>query len=181
MTTILRLSPADLLTYRDPLAALLCDAVNNGASVSFQPPLEHATAAAFWDSQREAVTAGRTLAFAALDAAGQVAGCVLLVLAWQPNAPHRAEIQKMLVHSSARRQGIATRLMRAAEDAARESGRWLIFLDTDHGSDAEPLYRSLGYHYAGGIPAFSRNHHGIFTDNAIYYKRLDTEPNGDHA
>jgi GNAT superfamily N-acetyltransferase len=177
MPTITRLSPETLLSVRDQLADLLCDAVNNGASVSFQPPLAPDAAAAFWDGLHAPVAAGKTLAFVALNDSDQVVGCVLLALAWQPNAPHRAEIQKLLVHTSARRQGIASQLMRAAEAAAREAGRWLIYLDTERDS-AEVLYEKLGYTRAGVLPQAALNFHGEYADGVMFFKRLDLNETG---
>jgi GNAT superfamily N-acetyltransferase len=47
-----------------------------------------------------------------------------------PNASHRAEVQKLLVLRSWRRQGIGLALMTAIEQAARQTGRSLLVLDT---------------------------------------------------
>ena len=52
-----------------------------------------------------------------------------MTFAHQPNAWHRAEITKMLVLSSARRQGLGRRLLATVEQAACEAGRTLLMLD----------------------------------------------------
>ena len=72
----------------------------------------------------------------------RVVGSTLLIRSRNPNSPHRAEIGKVLVHSSARRRGIATALMAAAEERARADGRWMLMLDTVTGSAADAFYRS---------------------------------------
>jgi GNAT superfamily N-acetyltransferase len=85
----------------------------------------------------------------------RVVGSVLLIRARQPNAPHRAEVAKVIVHSNARRRGIGRLLMSAAETLARTENRWLLILDTVPGSDADALYRALGWREAGTIPNFA--------------------------
>ena len=47
--------------------------------------------------------------------------------------------------SRARRRGIGSVLLRAAEAETRALGRTLLFLDTEAGSAAETLYHGLGY------------------------------------
>jgi GNAT superfamily N-acetyltransferase len=136
------------------LAALLVDAVEDGASVSMMPGLTVDEARAWWAARTADVADGTTSPFVALDG-DRVVGSVLLIRARQPNAPHRAEIAKVIVHTSARRQGLARRLMTAAEAMARSEGRWLLILDTVPGSDADALYRALGWHAAGTIPNFA--------------------------
>ena len=49
-------------------------------------------------------------------------GTVMLELVSSPNQPHRAEVQKLLVHPSARRRGLARALMLRAEQEARQGG-----------------------------------------------------------
>eukprot|EP01035_Chromulina_nebulosa_P003578 gene3578-4881_t len=55
-----------------------------------------------------------------------VLGAAQLQLIGKPNQPHRAEIAKVLVHSSARRRGLGAALMQAAETAARQAKRDLL-------------------------------------------------------
>src|SRR3712207_3844192 len=80
---------------------------------------------------------------------GRLIGTVVVMFAAQPNAPHRAEIGKMLVHSAARRRGLGARLLAAAEAAAREAGRTLLVLDTHSGSAGDRLYRRCGWTAVG--------------------------------
>ena len=89
------------------------------------------------------------------DAKGVIVGTTQLVLDQPENQPHRADLAKMLVHRSARRQGLAERLLRAAEDTARECGKTLLVLDTVTGGDAERLYTRLGWQRVGSIPDYA--------------------------
>ena len=84
-----------------------------------------------------------------------IVGTTQLVLDQPENQPHRADLAKMLVHRSARRQGLAERLLRAAEDTARECGKTLLVLDTVTGGDAERLYTRLGWQRVGSIPDYA--------------------------
>jgi ribosomal protein S18 acetylase RimI-like enzyme len=86
---------------------------------------------------------------------------------------HRAEAQKLLVHSAARRRGIGQALLGAIERAAMDSGRTLLTLDTEQGSDAERLYRRLGYIEAGVIPRYAATTAGALIATVIFYKELD--------
>jgi acetyltransferase len=62
--------------------------------------------------------------------------------------------------------------MRRAEDYAMRMDRWMLSLMTRRGSDAEALYRKLGWSLAGVIPDDSVTPHGRLCDAAIYIKRL---------
>ena len=88
------------------------------------------------------------------DAKGVIVDTTQLVLDQPENQPQRADLAKMLVHRSARRQGLAERLLRAAEDAARARGKTLLVLDTASG-DAERLYERLGWTRVGVVPGFA--------------------------
>ena len=155
---------------RDGLAAVLVDAVEGGASVSFMAPFSRDEAVAFWRGVEAEVAAGRTALFAAIEA-GRVLGTVQLKLAMPPNQPHRAEIAKMLVLRSARPRGNGRALMPAAEAEARRRGKTLIVLDT--ASDAaERLYEGIGYVRVGAIPDYALFPDGRPCATTIYYKRI---------
>ena len=101
-TTIRRLDAARSARRVGAQADLLLDSVASGASVNFMAGLGHDAAMAFWRARLPDITAGSTHLFAA-EAEGRLLGVVLLFIAQQPNAPHRADIGKMPVHSAARR------------------------------------------------------------------------------
>jgi len=153
------------------LADILIDCVAGGASVSFMHPLAHDRASDFWRGLHPDVAGGGRLLFVANDARGLI-GTVQVVFARSENQPHRADVAKMLVHRRARGRGVATALMRAAEDAARAAGKTLLVLDTATGSDAERLYARLGWAFAGVVPDYALWPQGGFCDSSFYYRKL---------
>ena len=170
--TIQRFGANDIRAHQAEFVDLLRDVVDHGASVNFLAPLDPAEAAAFWEKVADWVAAGERILIAALDG-DRVVGSAQLVLAQQANGQHRAEVQKVFVHSRARRQGIATKLMYAIEDEARAAGRSLLVLDTERGSAGEQLYERVGYTRVGVIPGFALNHDGSqLIDTVLFYKQL---------
>ena len=154
-----------------PLRALLLDAVAHGASVGFLLPLAEAQADAYWRAVTEALEEGsRILLVGWRDHV--LVGTVQLDLCMKPNGRNRAEVQKLLVHSGARRGGVASRLMQAAEQQALALDRGLLFLDTEAGSDAESLYARLGYTRVGELPEYCATPGGAWRATAIWYKTL---------
>lgn len=85
---------------------------------------------------------------------------------------HRADVAKMLVHREARRQGVAGRLMAAADDAAREAGKSVLVLDTVTGGDAERLYERAGWQRVGVIPNYALMPDGEFCSTTFFHKQL---------
>jgi ribosomal protein S18 acetylase RimI-like enzyme len=136
------------------LAELLVDVVEAGASVNFMLPFGHDDALRFWRSVLDRVETGEIRLLAAFRDSS-LDGTVQLQLAQQPNQPHRADVAKLLVHTRARRLGVARRLMLALEETARRHGRTLLTLDTLAGTPAERLYLSLGYTVIGRIPGYA--------------------------
>lgn len=153
------------------LATILAACVDNGASVSFLPPLAIETARAFWSRMAKDVAAGTRLLFAAWQGAALV-GTVQLDLGTPPNQPHRADVQKLLVLPHARGRGVARFLMSHAEAAALAAGRTLLTLDTRAGDTAERLYRALGWVEAGRIPGYAQNADGTLGDTVLFWKKL---------
>ena len=155
----------------DELADILVDAVAHGASVNFMAGFSDADGQAFWRDQLPGLASGTKRLFIAEDR-NRLIATTLLTLAHQPNAPHRAEIGKMLVHSSARRQGIGRRLLAMAEAASREAGRTLLLLDTETGSAGDRLYRRCGWTEIGRIPDHAFKPDGRLAETTAFYKTL---------
>jgi len=97
----------------------------------------------------------------------------MLEFASSPNQPHRAEVQKLLVHPDARRSGVARRLMTRLEIEAARVGKMLLTLDTRAGDAAENLYRSMGWHEAGRIPGYALNAERTPCDTIFFWKTID--------
>ncbi len=156
------------------LVGLLQDAVVGGASVGFLLPVSREEAVAYWESVVAALAEGSRVLLIARRPDGAVVGTVQLDLAMRANGRHRAEVSKLMVHSSARRQGIGRALMLALEEQARRLGRTTLVLDTRQGDPSERLYRSLGYQFAGAIPRYARSADGTLHTTAFYYRLLET-------
>jgi len=168
---IARLDAAAAERELDALALILADAVEGGASVGFVTPFSTVDAAAWWRSLLPDVAAGRVLLLGArVD--GALLGTVQLHPSPMPNGRFRAEVVKLLVHQTARRQGVGRALMDAVEAAARERGRTTLVLDTETGSDAERLYRALGWTVAGVVPDYSLLSDGTRGATTYLYKLL---------
>jgi acetyltransferase len=166
-------TPATLSQRMSEMSALLIDCVRHGASVGFLRTIDAAEAHAYWDAVGAAMDAGSRILLIA-EEEGQVLGTVQLDCCLKPNGVNRAEIQKLVVHTSARRRGIAAALIAKAEDVARENGRGLLYLDTEADSPAEAFYRAQGYTCIGGLPDYACSPDGEWRANAIYYKTLFT-------
>jgi GNAT superfamily N-acetyltransferase len=154
------------------LADVLLDCVEGGASVSFMHPLSRDRATAFWRRVARGVADGQRALLVAEDAQGPC-GTVQLSFDLPENQPHRADLAKMLVHRRARRQGLGTALMRAAEALARDCGKTLLVLDAVTGGDAARLYERLGWVRVGDIPGYALFPQGGLCGTTIYYRKLD--------
>ena len=171
MSTVSRL-PALSVEDIDALSALLTDAVVNGASVGYVLPVDGELINAYWRSIADEINSG-ALALFAVRRDARIIASAQLAFCGKPNGRHRAEVQKVLVHSSARRMGLGAALMRAAEQHAREAARSLLVLDTETHSAGQKLYEAMGYQAAGVIPKFGIGNSGGFVPTTYMYKILD--------
>lgn len=175
-TTVFTLVESEIESMLPQLVGLLQDAVDSGASLGFLPPLATAEAQHYWRSVAEDVRAGHRVVLAAWHPAQKMLlGTVQLALATKPNAAHRAEIAKLIVHSKARRQGIGQQLLLALEVQALQLGRTTLVLDTRLGDVAEQLYQRMQYQPVGHIPEYFQNTDGQLHATAIYCKLLKNE------
>jgi GNAT superfamily N-acetyltransferase len=168
---IRRLDGAEIRAQVDGLAAILVDCVEGGASVGYMASLTHEEARLVYEGYATEVEHGRRLLLAAF-LEGTLVGTVQIVFAPHPNQPHRADIARMLVRRSARRRGIAQRLMEHAEREALAEGKTLLVLDTVTGDDAERLYERLGWIRVGVIPGYALYPDGRPCDTTIFWKSL---------
>jgi len=154
------------------LTTLLVDAVEGGAGVNFLAGVDPADAESWWRERIGAVADGTITPVVAVGEDGRIVGSTLLIRSRNANSPHRAEIGKVIVLRTARRQGLARALMTAAEDLARSEGRWLLLLDTESGSAAEMLYLSMGWHEFGVVPDHSFSASGVLGPTTFFWKDL---------
>jgi GNAT superfamily N-acetyltransferase len=171
MPTIRTLTAGEAADAVPALADILIDCVNGGASVSFQAPLARDKAEGFWRKVADAVRAGGTRLIVA-EHEGRIVGTVQVQFASSENQPHRGDVAKMLVHTSARRLGIGAALMAAAETEAKRAGKTLLVLDTGTGSAGERLYARLGWVRVGVIPGYALMPYGGPCDTTYFYKQL---------
>jgi GNAT superfamily N-acetyltransferase len=169
--TVHPLDAVEATSRLDELADILVDAVAHGASVNFMADFSHPKARMFWQDQLPGLT-NRTKRLFVAEHRNRLLATALLTFAHQPNAPHRAEIGKMLVHSTARRQGIGRRLLALVETAAHQAGRTLLLLDTETGSAGDLLYRSCGWVEIGRIPDHAFRPDGRLAETTAFYKTL---------
>lgn len=150
------------------LALILLDCVTHGASVNFMNPFSMAEAIGFFAAVAESVEHDGIALFAVIEN-GRAIGTCQLVPIKKPNQPHRAELAKMLVHTSHRKKGIGKMLMDAVDAEMIKRGLKLITLDTAS-DEAERLYERAGYQRAGVIPKFALLPDGGYCDTVYYYK-----------
>jgi GNAT superfamily N-acetyltransferase len=151
------------------LADILIACVDEGASVSFLPPLARDKARAFWERAALDVGTGKRAIVAAWRS-GVLLGTGMLDLGMAENQRHRAEVQKVLVDPSGRRRGLGREIMRALDREAIARGRSLLTLDTRSGDAAELLYRAEGWVEAGRIPDFACGADGTTYGTVLFWK-----------
>ena len=166
-----RLDAPEARRQLDALAAVLHDCVAGGASVGYVEPFSLGDAREAFEAFVADAEAGRRVLLAAF-ADRELVGTAQLVLATPPNGRHRAEVARVLVHRSARRRGVAARLMEAVEREARAEGRTLLVLDAVTGGDAERLYARLQPSRVGVIPGYALFPDGRLCDTTYFWKAL---------
>jgi GNAT superfamily N-acetyltransferase len=103
-----------------------------------------------------------------------VVGCAQLLLSSRINARHRAEVQKLLVHSQHQKRGLGRALLQAIEKVAVQKGRSLVLADARVGGPGEQLFLHSGYTKVGVIPRYQRGPDGHFDSTAIFFRNLDS-------
>lgn len=170
MSDAITIREVDALTEEqiEQLTDVLIGVVEDGASVGYLPPLDRDEARAYW---RGVVKPGNILLIAERD--GTIVGTAQLELSMKLNGRHRAEVNKVLVHPEAQRQGIGRRLMAALDEVALREGRSLLHLDTRQGDGSNDLYTRCGYVEVGAIPNWARSATGDLDATVFYYKLLE--------
>jgi acetyltransferase len=172
--TVHQVAATELEHLLPAFVELLRESVNGGASLGFLPPLTHQDARRYWLSLSTELRGGSRLLFAAY-VADRLAGSGQLALPSWPTARHRAELNKVMVATGLRGQGIGRRLLGAIHDSARQRGRSLLVLNARRGDPAETFYKRLGYREVGVIPGYMIGPAGEVCDNVAMYRSLPGE------
>ncbi|EOV8837917.1 GNAT family N-acetyltransferase [Cronobacter dublinensis] len=170
--SVRRLSAAEIPSYLDSLCDVLMNCVEGGASVSFMLPFSPEKARAFWLNVAQSAARDERVVIVALEEGGGVVGTVQLVLSQPENQPHRADVAKLLVHTRARRAGVAQALMETLEHEARKAGKTVLVLDTATGSDAERFYSRNQWQRVGEIPHYALMPDGATCSTTYFFKHL---------
>ena len=103
--------------YEEGLSLLLEDSINSGASIGFLAPVEKNEVLNYWREVKHKLAQGHSRLWIAIQQ-GKIVGSVQLSLVSKKNGVHRAEVEKLMVLTSVRKQGIATLLMNELENFA---------------------------------------------------------------
>lgn len=158
--------------YLDELVDLLCDCVDSGSSIGFLPPMSELEARTYWLGVQENLDNLNSLMLIVKED-GKLIGSVQINLSSKANALHRCEIDKLMVHSSAKCRGVAAMLIRGVEKVAAAWQRELIILDTCTTDHSCSLYKKLGFKEVGTIPHFTKSASGDFDSTTIFYKEVE--------
>lgn len=155
------------------LVGLLQDAVKSGASVGFLAPLSTADARNYWMAALSEVARGDRVILLARDGTS-IIGCAQLLFASRANARHRAEVQKLIVHTQWQGKGLGRALLSAIETVAQQKGRTLLLADAREGGYGDRLFTRSGYTRVGSIPRFQRGSDGHYDSTVIFYRNLES-------
>lgn len=165
------LTRADAHWYVNALTDLLLDGVHAGASLGHLLPLSRQQAGCDWEAVQQALSDTELLWIARRGE--RLLGCVRLRLMAAASECHRATIERLVVHSTHRRQGIATALLAAVEREAAERALRLFVADVETDSAALRALCRLGWQAAGTVPGYLVAPDGTPRDAARLFKRLD--------
>ena len=161
----------NLKNIQDKLNILLINAINENASIGFLNALNTEDSNNYWNCLQNDLDKLRKKLFIVKEKKNIVAS-VVLSFSQKENAQHRAEVEKLMVHSAYQGLGIATNLMNHLENIAKENDKSLLILDTRHKDRSSFFYEKIGYEKAGQIPFYSLNKDCTYSDTIIYYKKI---------
>ena len=157
----------------EDLVELFSDSIKGGASIGFLSSSSKQEIEDYWKGAIAEIASYTRILIIAVNKEGDIAGSAQLAFSPKPNARHRGEVQKVLVHSRFRRQGLGKKLMKFVEDTARSKNINLLVLDTAIGEVAEQMYLKLNYIRVGEIPNYASLPDGRLHPTSIFYKQLD--------
>ncbi|PON25399.1 acetyltransferase [Trichoderma gamsii] len=180
---IVRFSPSEHDKFLPAIIQMHIDCIeSDGALLRFHPPFaleKRQKMEAFWKARLSQIPTGHRITLIALTSSdGQqetdIAGIVELGMPEADTGPFRGDLEMLMVSPKYRRRGLASKLIDALEEIAKEEKRTLLLLSTDIGSTAEKyLYPRRGYILMGTVPNYGISPtDGSLKDGAFFYKQL---------
>ncbi|MGB7390850.1 GNAT family N-acetyltransferase [Marinomonas sp.] len=162
----------DLNPYLNDLVELLCDAVDSGAPIGFLPPLSEPEAKAYWLSINEElqVNSRQVLLVREED---KIVGSVQIAMSPKANALHRCDVEKLMVHTEARENGLGSILMQGVERVAASMQRQLLILEVRSDDIAHNMYVKLGFTPFGEVPNYTRSANGALHNSTFFFKEIE--------
>ncbi|ESK38743.1 hypothetical protein P256_01562 [Acinetobacter nectaris CIP 110549] len=171
MTAIEILEIHDIQNNQHHLSDLLQNTVDGGASIGFLSPITNNEILDYWNEVNNELANGTRKLWVAIQN-GNIVGSIQLSMVNKKNGLHRANVEKLMVASSARKQGIATLLINNLESFAKTNKLSLLVLDTREGDISEKLYKKMGFIRVGVIPNFVVSSNGNYDGTVMYYKNI---------
>lgn len=171
MFEIRRLAASEVLARKDEFAALLSDAVEDGGCVGFLLPVTADKLDRYWSGVAREMEAGERELLAAFEF-NRLIGSVQLAYEKAESVRHRADLQKLMVHSSERRRGIARALLVHALERMPALGLVMYTITTANAGPAEYLVRSLLFTRYGIMPHYGLTPDGKLHDASLHYISL---------
>ncbi|MCZ2722725.1 GNAT family N-acetyltransferase [Marinomonas sp. 15G1-11] len=158
--------------YLDDLVLLLTDAVENGASIGFLPPLSEEEARNYWLKVQEELLSYDRQVLAVRDE-DRLVGTIQIETSPKADALHRCKVEKLIVLHDFQGNGFAKALIEGAERVAASMQKQLIFLETRTEDSASHLFTKMGYIAIGDIPNYARGAHGNLEATTFFYKEVE--------
>lgn len=168
MSEIRRLAAAEVLERKAEFEELLRDAVESGGTVGFILPMTEDKLDRYWSGVARDLESGeRELLAAFVD--GKVVGALQISYEKAESVRHRADLQKLMVHSAHRRIGAAKALLFTAFQRMPLLGLAMYTITTLTDGPAETLVRGLGFTRYGVMPHYGVLPTGELHDASMHY------------
>ncbi|PWK50785.1 GNAT family N-acetyltransferase [Pleionea mediterranea] len=151
------------------LSSGLIATVANGASIGFLSGFTLSEAESYWHSVCSNLS--DNLHLWVVKTEGKIVGTIQFERPTKKNGSVRGEIQKLFVDPAFRGRGIASKLVKLAEEYAFSIGISTLVLDTESGSNAEKLYTKLDWVKVGVIPGYALSPSGELKGTTYFYKQ----------
>ncbi len=168
MFEIRRLAASELLERKPEFEWLLKDAVETLGTVGFLLPVTGDKLDRYWSGVARDMEAGRRELFAAIEH-GKVLGSLQIAYEKAESTSHRADLQKLIVHSSERRRGIARALLVDALERMPALDVAMYTITTFKEGAAEDLVRGLLFTRFGVMPHYGLTPDGKLHDASMHY------------